>query len=56
MKYEETKEKYQDIEERTFNFAVRVIKMVNQLPPCTATFTLGKQAIASATSINSNVV
>ena len=50
------KKNYQDIEERTFNFAVRVIRMVNQLPSCTATFALGKQIINSATSVNSNVV
>jgi four helix bundle protein len=56
MKSEETKKRYQDIEGRTFNFSVRIIKMVNQLPPCTATFELGKQLINSATSVNSNVV
>lgn len=56
MDYENTKKKYQDIDERTFNFAVEVIKFVNQLPPCTATFELGKQVIDSATSINSNIV
>jgi len=56
MKSEDTKKKYQDIEERTFNFAARIIKMVNQLPRCTATFELGKQIINSATSIDSNVI
>jgi len=56
MKYEETKITYQDTEERTFNFAVQIIKMVNPLPPCTATFELGKQIIRSATSVNSNIV
>ncbi len=56
MKYEETKKTYQDIEERTFNFAVRVIKMVNQLSSCTAAFELGKQILNSATSVNSNIV
>ena len=56
MKYEEQKKKYQDIEERTFNFAVRVIKMVSQLNKCPATYVLGKQIISSATSINSNIV
>lgn len=50
------KREYQDIEERTFNFATRVIQMVNQLPRCTVTFELGKQIIRSSTSINSNVV
>lgn len=47
---------YQDIEERTFNFAVRVIKMVLKLPNNPATWVIGKQVIDSATSINSNVV
>ncbi len=47
---------YQDIEERTFNFAVRVIKMVLQLPNNAAAWKLGGQVIGSATSINSNVV
>lgn len=56
MKCEELKKKYQDIEERTFNFAVRVIKMVNQLPSCGVAFVLGKQVISSATSINSNII
>jgi four helix bundle protein len=47
---------YQDIEERTFNFAVRVIKMVLQLPNNVASWKLGGQVINSATSINSNIV
>ena len=46
---------YQDIEERTFNFAVRVIKMVLKLPNNSATWIIGKQVIDSATSTNSNV-
>ncbi|MBU0648892.1 four helix bundle protein [Patescibacteria group bacterium] len=45
-----------DIERRTFDFSVRVIKMVNQSPQCTAAFELGRQVIRSATSINSNIV
>ncbi|PIP33968.1 four helix bundle protein [Candidatus Falkowbacteria bacterium CG_4_10_14_0_2_um_filter_48_10] len=48
--------KYQDIDERTFNFAVRVIKMVLQLPNNVATWKIGGQVINSATSINSNIV
>ena len=48
---------YQDIEERTFNFSVRVIKMVLQLPSNNvATWKIGGQVIDSATSINSNIV
>ena len=48
---------YQDIEERTFNFSVRVIKMVLQLPNNNvATWKIGGQVISSATSINSNII
>ena len=47
---------YQDIEERTFNFSVRVIKMVLQLPSNVAAWKLGGQVIGSATSVNSNIV
>ena len=56
MNSEKPNKKYQDIEERTFNFAIQVIKFINQLSPCTATFELSKQLISSATSINSNIV
>jgi four helix bundle protein len=47
---------YQDIEKRTFDFAVRVIKMIPQLPQNTAGFELGKQVIRSAGAIHSNIV
>lgn len=47
---------YQDIEERSFDFAVRIIKMVLKLPSNSATWTIGKQLIDSSTSINSNIV
>lgn len=47
---------YQDIEERTFNFSVRVIKMVLQLPNNVASWKIGGQVISSATSINSNII
>jgi four helix bundle protein len=47
---------YQDIDQRTFNFAVRVIKMVRQLPNNVSTWKIGAQVIDSATSINSNIV
>jgi len=45
-----------DIDARSFDFAVRVIKMVNQLPKGIASYELGKQIIRSSTSINSNIV
>lgn len=47
---------YQDIEERTFNFSVRVIKMVLQLPNNVANWGIGGQVISSATSVNLNIV
>lgn len=52
----ETEKNYQDIDVRTFNFSVRVIKMVLQLPNNVVAWKLGGQIIASATSINSNIV
>lgn len=45
-----------DIDERTFRFVVRIIKMVLSLPNNVAAWKIGGQIIASATSINSNVV
>jgi four helix bundle protein len=56
MKYEEKKKEYRDIGDRTFNFAIQVIKLINQLPSNSATFVLGKQVISSVTSIDSNIV
>lgn len=47
---------YQDIDQRTFNFAARVIKMVPQLPNNVTTWKIGSQVIDSATSVNSNIV
>ena len=44
-----------DIQERTFKFAVRVVKLVNRLPRTVAGFEIGKQIVRSATSIGSNV-
>jgi four helix bundle protein len=46
----------EDIERRTFKFAVRIIKMVLQLPKNPATWKIGGQVINSSTSINSNIV
>lgn len=47
---------YKDIDERSFNFSVRVIKMVLQLPSNVASWKIGGQIISSATSVNSNIV
>ena len=44
-----------DIQERTFKFAVRVVKLINRLPRTVAGIEVGKQIVRSATSIGSNV-
>jgi four helix bundle protein len=44
-----------DIQERTFKFAVRVVKLASRLPRTVAGVEIGKQVIRSATSIGSNV-
>lgn len=46
---------FEDFQERTFNFAVKVVKLVLKLPHNSATWILGKQLINSVTSIDSNV-
>lgn len=46
----------QDIEKRSYIFAINIIKLVNDLPKATAAFILGKQVIRSGTSINSNII
>jgi len=45
-----------DTEIRTYNFAINIIKLVNQFPKTTAAFIIGKQLIRSGTSINSNII
>ncbi|MBN1976324.1 MAG: four helix bundle protein [Anaerolineae bacterium] len=44
-----------DIQERTFEFTVRVVKLVDQLPRTTAGIVIGRQIVRSATSIGANV-
>jgi four helix bundle protein len=44
-----------DIQKRTFEFAVRVVKLVNRLPRTVAGVEIGRQVVRSATSIGSNV-
>jgi four helix bundle protein len=44
-----------DIQKRTFDFAVRVVKLVNRLPRTVAGVEIGRQVVRSATSIGSNV-
>lgn len=42
-----------NVQERTFEFAVRVTKLVNRLPRTVAGFEIGKQVVRSATSTHS---
>jgi len=44
-----------DIKDRTYNFALRTIQVVQQLPLDTATKIIGRQVLRSATSIGANV-
>lgn len=44
-----------DIDERTFRFALRVLKLSSALPTNTAGFVLSRQVIRAATSIGANV-
>lgn len=44
-----------DIVERTYKFALRIVKLVRTPPKETAGFELGKQLIRSGTSIAANV-
>jgi four helix bundle protein len=43
------------IEERTYRFALRVIKLVDSLPPNAAAGVLGRQLLRAATSIGAKV-
>ncbi|MDD5341386.1 MAG: four helix bundle protein [Patescibacteria group bacterium] len=52
----EEKTKTKDLEERTYKFAIDVIRIVNLFPQKTAAYILGKQIIRSGTSINSNII
>jgi four helix bundle protein len=44
-----------DIQDRTFEFAVRVVRLVNRLPRTVASVEIGRQVVRSATSVGSNV-
>jgi len=44
-----------DIERRTFEFAVRVVRLVNALPTTTAGTVLARQLMRSGTSVGANV-
>jgi four helix bundle protein len=44
-----------DIQDRTFEFAVRVVRLVDRLPRTVASVEIGRQVVRSATSVGSNV-
>lgn len=44
-----------DIQERTFQFAIRVVNLVNRLPRTIAGNTVGQQLIRSGTSVGANL-
>ena len=44
-----------NIQERTFEFAVRVVKLVDRLPKTTGGMQLGRQLVASGTSVGANM-
>ncbi|MCH7807753.1 MAG: four helix bundle protein [Planctomycetes bacterium] len=44
-----------DIEERTFTFAVRIVKLVNAIPRTTVGAVAARQLVRSGTSVGANV-
>ena len=50
-----TKEKPFDIKERTFEFGVRIVRLVNTLPRTIAGVKVGDQLVKSGTPIGANV-
>ncbi|MCX6743279.1 MAG: four helix bundle protein [Candidatus Parcubacteria bacterium] len=52
----ENANKIKDIIQRTYQFAINIIKLVNKFPKTTAAFILGRQLIRSGSSINSNII
>lgn len=46
---------YQDIKERTFEFALRIIELAGKLPRTQAGKVLGGQVLRSGTSVGANV-
>lgn len=49
------KEKPFDIKERTFEFGVRIVRLVDTLPRTVAGIEVGRQLVRSGTSIGANV-
>ena len=47
--------KHRDIEERTFEFATRIVKLVNAAPRSTAGSVIARQVMRAGTSVGANV-
>ncbi|MEW5718665.1 MAG: four helix bundle protein [Chloroflexota bacterium] len=50
-----TQQSPRDIQKRTFDFGVRVVKMLDRLPRTLAAVELGRQVLRSGTSVGANV-
>ena len=50
-----TKQSPRDIQERTFEFAVRVLKLVDRFPKTLSADVVGRQLVRAATSVGANV-
>lgn len=50
-----TSEKIFDIRERTFKFAVRVVKLASSLPKNSVGFAISSQVVRSGTSVGANI-
>lgn len=55
MAKSENQSPVRDIERRTFEFAVRAVRLVNALPATTAGTTMARQIMRSGTSVGANV-
>lgn len=51
----ESKSSPKDIQKRTFDFGIRVVKMLERLPRTLAAVEIGRQVLRSGTSVGANV-
>lgn len=49
------KQSPRDIQDRTFGFGIRVVKLVDRLPKALAAMEIGRQLLRSGTSVGANV-
>lgn len=55
LREERSDRRRMDIQERTFQFAVRVVRLVGRLPRTVAGIEVGRQLVRAATSVGANV-